>query len=241
MKILILGGTAEARQLANRLVAMGHDVTSSLAGRTSQPVLPEGRVRSGGFGGIPGLVAYLEAHHIERLIDATHPYAEQMSAHAVRAGAMAHVPLVRLLRPGWTEPEGADWLHVRTMAEAAGALPSGARVLVTSGHAELDTLLGRVDCGFVVRVIEPPAAALPSHAELLLDRPPYGAEGEAALLRRHAITHLVTKNSGGGQTSAKLMAAQALNVRVIMVARPDYLPAVEVTDIAAAIAALHLA
>lgn len=240
MKILILGGTAEARELANRLVELGHAVTSSLAGRTQNPTLPTGAVRLGGFGGASGLADYLGSEGIERLVDATHPYAGTMSANAVAAAAASGVPLVRYMRPGWDQPEGADWTHVTTATEAAAALPAGARVLLTTGHTGLAEFVGRSDCCLLVRLIEAPAMTMPPHARLLQDRPPYDLAAETALLEREKITHLVTKNSGGRQTMAKLEAAQQMDVKVIMIARPAYGPALEVSSVEAAITALAL-
>jgi precorrin-6A/cobalt-precorrin-6A reductase len=241
MKILVLGGTAEARELANRLAALGHDVTTSLAGRTQDPKLPEGRLRMGRFGGIPGLAAYLRAARIERLVDATHPYAGLISINAVAAAEQAGIPLVRYMRPPWEQALDADWITVETAAEAAAALPANANVLLTTGHTGLAQFLERDDCRFVVRTIEPPDIELPRHASLLQLRPPYTIGDEMALLKRESITHLVTKNSGGGQTAAKLEAAQRLGVKVIMIARPVYGPANEVASLDDAIAALGLA
>lgn len=240
MKILILGGTAEARELANRLVAMGHDVTTSLAGRTQDPVLPEGGLRMGRFGGIPGLAAYLRAAGMQRLVDATHPYAGLISINAVAAAKAAGIPLVRYMRPAWPQPLGANWITVETVAEAVAALPPNADVLLTTGHTGLEHFLERDDCQFVVRTIETPEVEMPRHASLLQRRPPYSVSDEMALMEREEITHLVTKNSGGGQTSAKLEAAQKLGVKVIMIARPVYGPALEVATIEAAIEALGL-
>ena len=240
MKILILGGTAEARELANRLVAMGHDVTTSLAGRTQDPKLPEGGLRMGKFGGIPGLAAYLKVAEIERLVDATHPYAGLISINAVAAAQQAGVPLVRYMRPEWQQQIGADWMTVETLAEAAAALPPNADVLLTTGHSGLEHFLERDDCQFVVRTIEAPAMELPRHASLLQTRPPYSVSDEMALMKREGITHLVTKNSGGGQTAAKLEAARQLGVKVIMIARPVYGPANEVASLDEAIAALDI-
>lgn len=238
MKILILGGTAEARQLANRLVGMGHDVITSLAGRTQDPMLPAGGLRMGKFGGIPGLAAYLRVAGIERLVDATHPYAGQISINAVAAAQAAGVKLVRYMRPAWEQQIGDDWLTVETAAEAAAALPPNADVLLTTGHTGLEHFLERDDCQFVVRTIEAPATELPRHARLLQTRPPYNLIDEMALMEREGITHLVTKNSGGGQTAAKLEAARRLGVRVFMIVRPAYGPAHEVDSVEAAIAAL---
>ncbi|MEO8884339.1 MAG: cobalt-precorrin-6A reductase [Devosia sp.] len=239
MRILILGGTGEARELAGRLVALGHDVTTSLAGRTSAPMLPAGDLRVGKFGGIAGLVGYLQARGFDRLVDATHPYAGLISINAVAASERTKIPLIRFMRPAW--PDGAGWLNVPGLEAAAKALPSGATVLITTGHEGLANLLSRDDCTLVIRLIEPPEMVLPRYARLILGRPPYSVAGEKALFQREAITHLVSKNSGGGQTAAKLEAAQALGVGVIMIARPVYGPAIEVATIDDAVAALHLA
>jgi len=240
MKILILGGTADARQLANRLVSMGHDVTTSLAGRTQDPILPEGGLRMGKFGGIPGLSAYLRAAGIQRLVDATHPYAGLISINAVAASQQTGIPLVRYMRPAWEQKLGADWTTVETAAEAAAVLPPNADVLLTTGHSGLEHFLERDDCQFVVRTIEAPAQELPRHASLLQTRPPYDVLDEIKLMEREGITHLVTKNSGGGQTSAKLEAAQRLGVKIIMIARPAYGPALEVSTVDDAITALAI-
>lgn len=241
MNILILGGTAEARQLANRLVGLGHDVITSLAGRTQDPILPDGGLRMGPFGGIPGLCAYLRAARIDRLVDATHPYAGLISVNAVAAAAETGVPLVRYMRPAWEPQPGQTWTYVESVQEAANALPSGANVLLTTGHTGLSIFLERNDCRLFVRVIEPPAMVLPPHVELIVTRPPYRLDDEKALLRRHGITHLVSKNSGGGQTEAKLEAARQIGVQVIMIARPVYGPALEVASVEAALEALGLA
>lgn len=239
MKILILGGTHEARQLAARLVETGHAVITSLAGRTSDPILPAGDLRVGKFGGIPGLVAYLGAARIDRLVDATHPYAGLISINAVAASAQAGVPLIRLMRAPWPRPDDVSWTEQPDMAAAARALPTGANVLLTTGHAGLEIVGQRPDCHFLVRLIEAPEGTSPANAELLLDRPPYHLDGELALMRRHGITHLISKNSGGTQTVAKLAAAHMLGIGVIMIARPVYGPAREVQTVDAALAALH--
>lgn len=237
MKVLILGGTAEARQLADALVAQGHDVTSSLAGRTQQPQLPAGRIRVGKFGGIPGLVGYLRSLGFERLIDATHPYAGLISTNAVSAAQQTGVPLIRYMRPVWIEPPGVGWTHVADVRAAADALPSGAVVLITTGHDGLEHFVERDDCRLIVRLIEAPDTALPPHARLILARPPYSLAEERALFANESVTHLVTKNSGG-PTAAKLEAAREMGVKVIMIERPVYGPAREVTSLDEAMAAL---
>ncbi|RUT28779.1 cobalt-precorrin-6A reductase [Arsenicitalea aurantiaca] len=240
MKILILGGTGDARELADRLVEMGHDVTTSLAGRTENPVLPKGAIRIGGFGGADFLAAFLRAEGFERLVDATHPYAARISRNAVTAADAAGIPLVRVVRPGWAEPKYAFWHHQPDFETAAARLPRGARALLTIGHAGLDPFLARTDCTFLVRSIEAPAELLPANAWSILSRPPHFLPEEIALMKAEKISHLVTKNSGGAATEAKLKAAEHLRVAVFMIARPALPEAIEVQSLGRAIAALHL-
>ena len=240
MKILILGGTQDARELAERLVAMGHAVTTSLAGRTSEPLLPAGEVRIGGFGGGEGLGKFVIKSEFDRMVDATHPYAEEMHANAVQAAQMAGLRLVRLVRPEWTEPQYAFWKHFATAEAAAAALPKGARVFLTVGHRTLAPYLARKDCSFVVRSIEPPEKPLPVNATSIIGRPPFYIGGETELLESQGITHLVSKNSGGAQTEAKLHAAHKLGLPVFMIDRPALPPAHEVATIGQTIAALRL-
>lgn len=237
MKVLVLGGTAEARALADRLVALGHDVTTSLAGRTQHPSLPAGRIRVGKFGGVPGLVGYLHSAGVDMLVDATHPYAGLISVNAVAAAGQTGVPLVRLMRQAWVEPEGRAWVHVSDIAAAADALPSGAVALITTGHEGLDLFAARDDCSFVVRLIEPPATLLPAHMRQMLARPPHDLSTERELFGREAITHLVTKNSGGAY-AAKLDAAREAGATIVMISRPIYGPAREVGSVDEAVAAI---
>jgi precorrin-6A/cobalt-precorrin-6A reductase len=237
MKILILGGTAHARELAERLTAIGHDVTTSLAGRTRKPAIPAGQMRVGKFGGVPGLVGYLRAAGIERLVDATHPYAGLISANAVSASQQSGVPLVRYMRPAWVEPEGAGWMHVPTMRAAAEALPVGANVFISTGHDGLEHFVARDDCRMVARLIEAPTIEL-GHIRWLEDGPPYRLEDERRLFDNYGFTHLVTKNSGGEKTWPKMVVAGERGVQVIMVARPAYGPAVEVGTVEEAVAAV---
>ena len=240
MRILILGGTAEARELADRLAALGHEVINSLAGRTSDPKRPTGSLRVGKFGGIPGLTAYLRAHRIDRMIDATHPYAGLISINAVAAAGHAAVPLVRFARPPWPQPAGVEWINLVDAEHAAAALPVGARALVTVGSGELPPFLRRRDCTIFARMIERPAADPPRHVQYLISRPPYTVEGEIRLMREHGITHLVTKNSGSDQTVAKLRAAEALGIFIIMLVRPLLPRAIEAATIEDTITALDL-
>lgn len=238
MKILILGGTGEARQLAHKLHACSHAVITSLAGRTQAPILPDGQVRIGPFGGVAGLADYLRDEAIERIVDATHPYASQMSNNAVAASYQTGIPLIRYMRPQWSPQRGQVWVNVRSAEQAADALPEAAHVLLTTGHEGLDIYRERTDCRFLVRVIEAPSQTLPANMVLIQTRPPYGLESEAALMREHGITHLVSKNSGGSQTEAKLAAAYMAGVQVIMIARPPYAEAPELHSIGAIFAAL---
>ncbi|SFZ84296.1 precorrin-6A/cobalt-precorrin-6A reductase [Devosia enhydra] len=240
MKILVLGGTEEARILAEQLVKMGHSVTTSLAGRTSAPLTPPGELHVGGFGGPQGLADFLRKNGFDRLVDATHPYAVQIATNAVDAAKATGMRCVRLVRPAWTEPQYAFWNNVPSPEAAALSLPTGSKVLLTVGHTGLETFLAREDCRFLVRVIEAPEKPLPAHARLIVARPPFFEGAETELIQGEAITHLVTKNSGGVQTEAKLAAAQKLRISVIMIARPALPPAHEVPTVGRAIAALQL-
>lgn len=240
VRILILGGTTEARELAERLVGLGHEVINSLAGRTADPIRPKGGIRVGKFGGIPGLAAYLRATRIEALVDATHPYAGLISINAVAASQQTGVPLVRLMRPAWSKPEAARWIHLTDAEHAAAALPTGAKAFVTIGSSELAPFAQRRDCSILARMIELPLAALPDHIEVLQARPPFTLDGEIRLMRAREITHLVTKNSGGWQTEAKLKAAEALGISVVMIVRPQLPPADEAATVEEAVALLGL-
>jgi precorrin-6A/cobalt-precorrin-6A reductase len=237
VRILILGGTGEARELAAELTDAGIDVLSSLAGRVQRPRLPVGPVRVGGFGGVPGLAAFLQAEAITRVIDATHPFAINITANAVAAAAQVGVPLLVLRRPPW--PADPSWDIVPDIAAAAAAVRAwpGESVFLTTGRQDLDAFAGDDGHRFLVRTVDPPEGQVPARVALVLDRGPYTVESESALLREHEVGLLVTKNSGGPMTAAKLQAARALGVGVVMVQRPP-LPAAaaSVTTVAAAAA-----
>ncbi|TYK49565.1 cobalt-precorrin-6A reductase [Actinomadura decatromicini] len=220
-RVLILGGTAEARDLAARLHGVPDvRVVSSLAGRVADPRLPVGEVRVGGFGGPDGLAAWLREHRIDRLVDATHPFAERMSASAARASERAGVPLLALRRPGWREEDGDDWRRVPSLADAAAALPCGARAFLTTGRRSIEVFAARADVWFLARSVDPPEKPVPDNVRVLLSRGPYTLDGERALIREHSLDVLVTKDSGGAMTRAKLTAARAAGLPVIMVDRP---------------------
>lgn len=219
-RILILGGTRDARELADALAGEGHDPISSLAGVTEHPVMPRGDIRIGGFGGVTGLRSYICENGIAVVVDATHPFATRMSAHADEACRGCGVPLLRLERPPWLAGSGDNWTVVNTVAAAALALPAGARVLLTTGRKALQPFFGREDISGTARMIEAPPLEVPANWRILRERPPFTVAGETALIRQHGITHLVTKNAGGSATEAKLVAAREEGIPVLMIARP---------------------
>ena len=231
MRILILGGTGEARELAAALVAAGADVISSLAGRVSRPRLPDGPVRVGGFGGAGGLAAFLRDEGITHVVDATHPFAATITANAAQAAAEAGVPRLVLRRPGWAaDPYWAVVAGIGAAAEAVARWP-GEGVFLTTGRRDLGAFAADGAHQFLVRTVDPPDGPVPPRMTLVLDRGPYTVDGESALMREHRTSLLVTKNSGGPMTVAKLTAARDLGVRVVMVARPA-LPAGSVSVLA---------
>lgn len=220
--VLVLGGTTEARRLAQALAGdPSYRVTTSLAGRVSAPVLPPGEVRIGGFGGPGGLAAWITAHRVTHLVDATHPFAERMSFNAAEAQALTGVPLLALRRPGWTPRPGDDWTFADSLDDAAERLPGlGARAFLTTGRMGLHTFAHLTDTWFLARSVDPPAAPVPPQLEVLLDRGPFTLEGERELIARHRIDVLVTKDSGGRATAPKLTAAREAGIPVLVVRRP---------------------
>lgn len=234
--VLVLGGTAEARDLAARLEAKGVPLTSSLAGRVSRPRLPVGPVRIGGFGGVDGLVEWVTEHAVDAVVDATHPFAETMGSHAAQACSRTGVPLLRLARPGWAgHPDAGEWTWVddhvaaREAADALGGTP-----FVTTGRQTLHHHLADwAERPVVVRLVEPPEEPLPPAWTVLRSRGPFDVAGEEALMREHGVGVLLTKDSGGGFTEAKLAAARVLGIPVVVVARPERAAGVDRVDSAA--------
>ena len=218
MRVLLLGGTAEARALAARLHP-DVDIISSLAGRVPNPALPVGPVRIGGFGGVEGLRTWLTANDVTAVVDATHPFAATITEHAATACAELDMPYVVLNRPPW-DPAGATVVATDTEAAEIIAAKGYSRVFLTTGRSGVAAFADS-DAWFLIRVVTAPdVAALPPNHELVLSRGPYHYEDECELLRSRGIEVLVTKNSGGGLTEAKLDAARALGVDVVMIRRP---------------------
>lgn len=222
-RVLILGGTAEARALAAELTSTAIPTISSLAGRVSAPRLPAGEVRVGGFGGADGLARWLEANEIAAVLDATHPFAERISASAVLASARCRVPLLRVERPGWSTAPGDRWTWVADLPAAADAVRrlGARRVFLTTGRHGLRCFSGDPDTWFLVRCVDPPdPAALPPRSRVVLGRGPYTLDGELAMVDAEAIDLVVTKDSGGPMTQAKLAAARIRGLPVVIVSRP---------------------
>ena len=238
MRILVLGGTAEARELADRLHPGAHVVTS-LAGRVPDPALPAGSVRIGGFGGVAGLREWLCANRIDALIDATHPFAETITGNGAKACAQLGLPHLVLCRPAW---DSAGATVVGSAAAAAGLVAGRGhrRVFLTTGRSGVPYFTD-VDAWFLIRLVTAPdPAVLPRRHEVVLSRGPYRYDAERALMASHRIDALVTKNSGGELTRAKLDAARALGVDVVMIERPPLPPGVPVVDsVVAALAWVH--
>ena len=219
-RVLIFGGTGEARTLAAAVIEAGFEVVTSLAGVTTNPNLPEGETRSGSLGGRAGIAAYTIREGIAAIVDATHPFAVQISRHAHSAAIDRNLPYLRLERPPLRAGAGDRWIEVAGMSQAVAALPPSARVMLTVGRKEFALFVARPDLRGIARMIEPPGLELPDGWTLILARPPFTIEAERDLMRKHRIDHLVAKNSGSEETEAKLIAARELKVPVVMVARP---------------------
>ncbi|WAC93707.1 cobalt-precorrin-6A reductase [Mycobacterium sp. Aquia_213] len=218
MRVLLLGGTGEGRALAKALHP-GVDVISSLAGRVPDPVLPVGPVRVGGFGGVAGLQKWLQEENIDAVVDATHPFAATMTAHAAEACERATIPHLVLARPAW-DPGTAEVVESDKEAAKAIAQNQYSRIFLTTGRSGTKAFQGS-DAWFLIRAVtEPDVDSLPRHRQLLLSRGPYRYDDEIAIMRDHRIDALVSKNSGGDMTRAKLDAAAALDIPVVMVDRP---------------------
>lgn len=223
-RVLILGGTAEARQLAQALTEAlpALDVVTALAGATTNPAPLKGRVRVGGFGGADGLAAYLKNEAIDLVIDATHPFAQRITANAVAATTQTGVPYLRLDRPAWVMPDDCDVVYVPDAIEAARLVARTSKaVLLTTGRKDLGAFKDLGKTKIVARVIDRPTPdPLDGQGHYVIARPPFALDDEMALMRTHGIDTLVTKASGGNATEAKLLAAQKVGARIVAIRRP---------------------
>lgn len=231
MRVLILGGTTEANQLVARLSNDARfDAVLSYAGRTERPTPPPIPWRVGGFGGVDGLTNYLRDEKIARVVDATHPFAAQMSAHAIAACAIAHVPLLALERLPWQRIAGDRWIEVDDFAAAAQALGiSPRRVFLGIGRMQLAPFASHPQHFYLVRLVDPPRAPLPLQAELIVARGPFDLAGDRAMLADHRIDIVVARDAGGDGAFAKIEAARELGLAVVMVRRP-LIPARETVE-----------
>ncbi len=221
-KVMILGGTAEAGELAARLAGDDRLATvTSMAGLTRMPAPVAGQVRRGGFGGADGLAANLMNEEYDVLIDATHPFAATIAANAAEAAETAGVPLIKLVRPPFERLPGDWFIDVPDMQTAVENLPENARVFLAAGRREIRLFAERSDLWCLVRMIEAPTPGetMP-RGEVILGHPAREPEAEVALLREHDIGWVVSKDSGG-RASAKIEAARRLGLPVILISRPD--------------------
>jgi precorrin-6A/cobalt-precorrin-6A reductase len=239
LRVLILGGTADASALATQAAMIPNiEIITSLAGRTSQPVMPTGNVRIGGFGGETGLVEYLRQMQIDVLIDATHPFATQISRNAANSANEIGIRHLMLVRPAWERVAGDNWLEVESIEAAATSLENEAgRIFLTVGRQELAAFAHLHHLWFLMRMIDPPTddATVPP-GEILCDRGPFALDSEREILHRYKIDTIVSKNSGGNATYPKIIAARELGVKVVMVKRPNLPAGEKVADVNSAIA-----
>ena len=239
-RLLILGGTGEARRLAERALAEVDarlQVITSLAGRTAEPVPIAGTVRQGGFGGAAGLAAYLREQAVDLLIDATHPFADQISRNAAEAASATGVPCLVLVRPPWCPQPGDRWIEVADATAAAAAVRTlGTRIWLTLGTADIEAFAPLTGHWFLVRRVDQPLAPLPlQQVEVMLARGPFVLEDERRILALHRIDAVVSRASGGAATVAKLDAAREASIPVVLIARPPPPPEPTVPTVDAAL------
>ncbi|MEH2142066.1 cobalt-precorrin-6A reductase [Nostoc sp.] len=239
IRVLILGGTGDAAELAARVATIQRlEAITSLAGRTREPSVPLGDLRVGGFGGVAGLATYLRVMQIDLLIDATHPFATQISLNAADAATEVGVPRLMLIRPPWEKGSNDRWIEVDSIEAAAASVANQAqRVFLTVGRQELAAFAHCEKIWFLMRMIDPPTDdALVPPGVILCDRGPFTLNNERQILIDHKIDTIVSKNSGGDATKPKIIAARELDVKVVMVNRPAIPPGEQVTDVDGALA-----
>ncbi|MEZ5776867.1 MAG: cobalt-precorrin-6A reductase [Paracoccaceae bacterium] len=221
-RVLLLGGTTEAGLLARRFASDGVDAVYSYAGRTGSPTVQPLPTRVGGFGGVTGLAAYLEAEAVAYVVDATHPFAEGMSRNAIEACALTGTRLCSFVRPPWVRGPGDDWHPVPDLSAAVAALPDHpARVFLAIGRQNLRVFAAKPRHHYLLRLVDPFEGPLPlADAEAVIARGPFSETGDRELLQRHRIDLIVAKNSGGDGARAKLDAARTLGIPVILIERP---------------------
>ncbi|AFY91557.1 cobalt-precorrin-6A reductase [Chamaesiphon minutus] len=245
-RLVIVGGTGDALQLAKRAILLqrgfandlpGLEVITTLAGRTREPNSISGSVRIGGFGGEAGLIDYLQTEKIDLIIDATHPFAAQISWHVANAATEVGMPRLMLVRPAWTRSPEDNWIEVESIEAAIAAIPASAeRIFVTIGRQQLAPFANLTDRWCLMRSIDPPDPSIPlPPGKLLLDRGPFNLEAERQLFKEYQIQAIVSKNSGGDATYAKIIAARELSLPVVMVQRPIVPDGELVADVAGAI------
>lgn len=241
MRVLLLGGTTEASQMAIALADAGINAIYSYAGRTKSPVSQPLPTRIGGFGGVPGLIDYLRAQNITHVIDATHPFAAGMSRNAFVACRDTKVALLRLERAPWVAQDGDNWSLVPTLENIPALLPDApARVFLAIGKQHIGLFAAKPQHHYLLRLVDAPDAPLPiPNVTVLLARGPFTTQGDTALMQEHAITHVVAKNAGGTGARAKLDAARALDLPVIMANRPSVPGNAIANDVAQVMAWLH--
>lgn len=218
-KILLLGGTAEGYALAEHLACASANIITSLAGRTQNPRLPAGQVRIGSFGGVDGLADYLRREDIRLVIDATHPFATQISTNTIVAANKTGISLLRLERHSWQQQEGDNWIDAATLEEAAAVIPEGARVFLAIGRQYLAAFSHRHDLCFVARMIELPAIIPPFRTLQIILGKPENTEDESRFLMENRIGCIVCRNSGGKASYSKIIAARQLGLPVVMISR----------------------
>lgn len=218
-RVLLLAGTGDARRIAKDLSDL--PIIASLAGATASPADYPCDLRTGGFGGAEAMAQWIKTNAITAIIDATHPFAAQISANAVTAAKATNTPITRIHRPPWNQKAGERWIIVPDVASAAEALPRGARAFLATGRVSQDVFTARNDIWCALRLIDQPKSIYPGNGEYVVSRPPFDVASETALFSLLNISHLVVKNAGGAAARTKLTAAARLNIPIIIVSRPE--------------------